>query len=105
MSLTSKGCAARAALKTGMPWNRSAGIAAWYPHAPAEPGAAAAARTCRPGARRPGSAGAPAVLAPDAGTLTAATAVAAVTTVAIASRHRETRLLKIMGSPFCERQA
>jgi hypothetical protein len=28
-----------------------------------------------------------------------------VTTVAIVSRHRETRLLKIMGNPFCERQA
>jgi hypothetical protein len=37
--------------------------------------------------------------------LTAATAAAAVTTVAIVSRQRETRFWKIMGDPFCERQA
>jgi RNA polymerase sigma factor (sigma-70 family) len=82
---------------------RSAGIAAWYPHAPAAAGAAAeaaAARTCRPGACRPGSAGALPVLAPDAVTLTAATAAVAVTRAAVVSSQRETRLLRIMCNPF-----
>src|SRR5215471_13766609 len=95
-NLTSKGCAACAGLNTGMPWNRSAGITAWYPHASAGP-AAAAARTCRLGAWRPGRARVPAVLAPDAVTLTAVTAAAAVTIAAVVSRRREARFLRIMG--------